>query len=92
MPREQKRSGFARRAARLDERRITRCRTLLARRVSSRRLELGLSQEEAATRAEIDVRGWQRVEAGKTRNPTLLTLLGISRALRMKLSTLLEGS
>jgi len=50
----------------------------------------GLSQEEAAHRARLDYKHWQLIETGKT-NTTVASLVGIARALRVKLASLFEG-
>ena len=59
----------------------------IAKRVRARRLDLGLSQEQFAERADLDVRHVQKIEAGES-NATLETLLKVSRALGMSLRDL----
>lgn len=77
--------GYARavRPARYDQ--VLRA---VSRRVRSARLDLGLSQEEAAHRAGIATRQWQRVEAGEA--ITLRTLIAAAAALDADLSDLLR--
>ncbi len=59
----------------------------LGRRIRELRKHKQLSQEQAAERAKIDPKHWQDLETGRT-NPTLATLVGISRALGVKLAEL----
>jgi len=59
----------------------------LGRRIRDLRKHKQLSQEQAAERAKIDPKHWQDLESGRT-NPTLATLVGISRALGVKLAEL----
>jgi len=49
----------------------------------------GLTQEELAFRAEIDLTYMGGIERGK-RNPSLLVLVGIAKALAVDLDTLLK--
>ncbi len=82
--------GFQDRQARLDARRMTALRRVLADRVRVLRDEAGLTQEEAAGRAQIDVRMWQHLEAGTAKNPTLLTLSDVANALSVSVPDLLR--
>ena len=59
----------------------------LGRRIRELRKQRQLTQEQAAERAKLDPKHWQQLESGTT-NPTLATLVGISRALGVKLSDL----
>lgn len=59
----------------------------LGRRIRELRVAKQLTQEQAAERAKLDPKHWQDLETGRT-NPTLATLVGISRALGVKLSDL----
>lgn len=70
----------------------------IAKTVSTRRAELGLSQYELARRAELDRTTVQAIEVGKTdlknnrnANPKILTLLHLAEALEMSIDDLLEG-
>ena len=54
------------------------------------RVAAGLSQEEAAHRARLDPKHWQLIELGKT-NTTVASLVGVARALRVRLVSLFEG-
>lgn len=65
--------------------------------VRRRRLELGLTQEEAAFRAGLSAKSgpagrskWNDIEAGRRENLTLETLERIARALKCKPSDLLK--
>ncbi len=62
----------------------------LGKRARRLRLAKGLSQEDLAERAALDAKHYQAFEGGQT-NVTFATLLGISRALGVKLSELLKG-
>jgi len=59
----------------------------IARNVRAARARLGLSQEEAADRADIASRQWQRVEAGDA--ITLRTLAAVAAALEVDVADLL---
>lgn len=52
----------------------------LAKRVRAARARVELTQEEASSRAGIDYKRWQRIEAG-TANPSMVTLARIAAAL-----------
>jgi transcriptional regulator with XRE-family HTH domain len=56
--------------------------------VRALRTKAGMSAREAAERAEIPLRQWQRVEAGDV-NATLKTLARIAYALRVDVLALL---
>jgi len=58
------------------------------RRIATAREGLGLTQEEAADRAGIDYKRWQRLEGG-TVNATLRTLLRVADALGTNVWTML---
>lgn len=60
----------------------------VARSVKSARRDLGISQEEAAHRAGIPVRQWQRVEAADAW--TIRTLVGVASALGVDAGELLR--
>jgi transcriptional regulator with XRE-family HTH domain len=62
----------------------------LGRRVRRLRREKGLSQEETAERAALDPKHYQAIEAGHT-NVTFASLLGIARALGVKVADLTKG-
>lgn len=61
----------------------------LGKRVRMLRLEKELTQEEAAEIAKLDEKHWQDIEGART-NPTVATLVGIARALKVSLSELFE--
>jgi DNA-binding XRE family transcriptional regulator len=61
----------------------------LAKRVRDLRAERGFTQEEVAERAKLDAKHWQEIETART-NPTVATLVGIARALGVKLGDLFE--
>lgn len=48
-----------------------------------------LTQEQAAEIAKLDEKHWQDIEGART-NPTVATLVGIARALKVSLSELFE--
>jgi transcriptional regulator with XRE-family HTH domain len=60
-----------------------------AEQVLDARVRAGLTQEEAAGRADIDYKRWQRIEQGAV-NPTVATLARIASALTMKLTISFE--
>lgn len=61
----------------------------LANRVKSRRLELGLTQNEAAEAAGIRQQTWQAIEDGSTLKPR--NIVGIAKALRVEPAWLIDG-
>lgn len=61
----------------------------LASRVKSRRLELGLTQNEAAEAAGIRQQTWQAIEDGSTLKPR--NIVGIAKALKVEPSWLIDG-
>jgi transcriptional regulator with XRE-family HTH domain len=58
--------------------------------VRSRRVQIGLTQEQLAALAELDRTYVGGIERGG-RNPSYLNLVKLARALRVTLSQLLEG-
>jgi transcriptional regulator with XRE-family HTH domain len=54
------------------------------------RRKKGLSQEAVAERAALDAKHYQAIEAGHT-NVTFASLLGIARALGVKVADLAKG-
>ncbi len=65
----------------------------LGKRVRELRLAAGLTQEEAAGEAGLDEKHWQDVErpSPERSNPTFATLVGVARALDVRLEVLLQG-
>ena len=63
-------------------------RARLAANARTRRNKAGMSAKEAAERAEIPLRQWQRVEAGDV-NATLKTIARVAYALRVDTLALL---
>ena len=61
----------------------------LGKRIRALRLERALTQEQAAEIAKLDEKHWQDIEGART-NPTVATLVGIARALKVTLSQLFE--
>ena len=61
----------------------------LAKRVRALRLERKLTQEGAAEIAKLDEKHWQDIEGART-NPTVATLVGVARALKVTVSQLFE--
>lgn len=68
---------------------FTQAKRTIARRVRARRSELGLSQEDVAGAADMDVRHIQKIEAGEV-NLTLQTLCKVAKALRLSVAELLS--
>ena len=62
----------------------------LARNMRDYRLRRKLTQEEAASKADIDYKRWQAIEAARA-NVTLKTLERIAEVLRVDPQTLLKG-
>jgi transcriptional regulator with XRE-family HTH domain len=50
----------------------------------------GLTQEAAAERAKLDYKHYQAIETGSS-NVTVASLVGIAKALRVKLAGLFDG-
>ena len=61
----------------------------LGQRIRALRLERELTQEDAAEIAKLDEKHWQDIEGART-NPTVATLVGVARALKVTLSELFE--
>ena len=62
----------------------------LGARIKSVRTEKGLSQQELAALIEYEKSHMSRLEKGGT-NPTYLTLMKVSAALKLSISELLDG-
>jgi transcriptional regulator with XRE-family HTH domain len=62
----------------------------LGTRVRTLRRDRELTQEEAAEAAKLDEKHWQDIEGART-NPTVATLVGIARALKVTLSELFDN-
>jgi transcriptional regulator with XRE-family HTH domain len=65
-------------------------RILLGNAIRKRRTQIGCSQQAVAERADLHLTYINEVENGK-RNPTLLSMLAIARALQTTPSSLLRG-
>ncbi len=63
----------------------------LGRRIRAARLAASLTQEEAAARAGVDYKRWQRLEQGAA-NPTVLTLDRVARAMGVDVWRMLGAS
>ena len=61
----------------------------LADRVKQKRIELGLTQTEAAEKAGIRQQSWQSIEDGKTLKPR--NIIGIAKALKCDADWLMNG-
>jgi transcriptional regulator with XRE-family HTH domain len=59
-------------------------------RLRHQRLELGLTQEEAADKAGMSLKRYQHLELGIRFNPTLKTLLKLCQTLGLELADLLK--
>jgi transcriptional regulator with XRE-family HTH domain len=68
---------------------VVRALSRLGKRIRALRLERKLTQGEAAKLAKLDEKHWQEIEGART-NPTVATLVGVARALKVKLSELFE--
>lgn len=62
----------------------------LGRRIRHLREARGLTQEQAAEAAHLDDKHWQELEAGRV-NPTVATLVGVARGLKVRLGDLFGG-
>lgn len=67
-------------AKRQHEVEVERTQRALGRRITALRAEAGLTQEGAAAKSGIDIKRWQRLEAG-TVNATIRTLVNVAVAL-----------
>ena len=63
----------------------------LGKRIRALRLKRELTQEAAAELAKLDEKHWQDIEGART-NPTVASLVGVARALKVSLSGLFEQS
>ncbi len=63
----------------------------LGKHVRALRIDRELTQEEAAEIARLDEKHWQDIEGART-NPTVATLVGVARALKVTLSELFEDA
>jgi DNA-binding XRE family transcriptional regulator len=61
----------------------------LGKRVRQLRKQRALTQEAAAELAKLDEKHWQDIEGART-NPTVATLVGLARALKVTLPQLFE--
>jgi DNA-binding XRE family transcriptional regulator len=82
------RTGTWRSSAR-DAPGVARALSRLGKRVRALRLERKLTQEQASEIAKLDEKHWQDIEGART-NPTVATLVGIARALKVTVSELFE--
>ena len=82
------RTGTWRSSAR-DAPGVSRALNRLAKRVRALRLERKLTQEQAAEAAKLDEKHWQDIERART-NPTVASLVGVARALKVDLAELFE--
>ena len=82
------RSGTWRSSAR-DAPGVARALSRLGKRIRGLRLERELTQEAAAETAKLDEKHWQDIEGART-NPTVATLVGVARALKVTLPELFE--
>lgn len=77
------RPGIGERRKRAASRKFRTFQAAVGDRVATLRKRAGLTQEAASLRASIDIRVWQRLEAGEL-NATLLTLFDVARALGVR--------
>jgi transcriptional regulator with XRE-family HTH domain len=71
-----------------EEKKIIR---IVGERIANKRRRLGKSQEVLSGEAQISKGNLSMIEEGSTSNPTLLTLIRISRQLDMSLSELFKS-
>ena len=82
------RTGTWRSSAR-DAPGVARALNRLGKRVRALRAERKLTQEQAAEAAKLDEKHWQDIERART-NPTVASLVGVARALKVDLAQLFE--
>ena len=70
---------------------MSRALTRLGARIRALRLERELTQEKAAEFAKLDEKHWQDIEGART-NPTVATLVGVARALKVTVAELFDDS
>jgi DNA-binding XRE family transcriptional regulator len=70
---------------------VARALSRLGKRIRALRGERKLTQGQAADLAKLDEKHWQDIEGGRT-NPTVATLVGVARALKVTLAELFEHS
>jgi transcriptional regulator with XRE-family HTH domain len=68
---------------------VSRALTRLGVRIRALRLERELTQEKAAEFAKLDEKHWQDIEGART-NPTVATLVGVARALKVTVAELFD--
>jgi transcriptional regulator with XRE-family HTH domain len=83
------RSGTWRSSAR-DAPGVSRALSRLGKRVRALRVKHRLTQGAAAANAKLDEKHWQEIEGART-NPTVATLVGVARALKVTLAELFEA-
>jgi transcriptional regulator with XRE-family HTH domain len=66
---------------------VARAVSRLGKRIRALRRRRKLTQVDAAEAAKLDGKHWQDIEAGRT-NPTVATLVGIARALKVSMAEL----
>jgi transcriptional regulator with XRE-family HTH domain len=70
---------------------VARALSRLGKRVRALRIGRKLTQEVAADLAKLDEKHWQDIEGART-NPTVATLVGVARALKVTLAELVDFS
>jgi transcriptional regulator with XRE-family HTH domain len=68
---------------------VARALNRLGKRIHALRSKRELTQEAAAEIAKLDGKHWQDIEGART-NPTVATLVGVARALKVTLPELFE--
>ncbi len=58
--------------------------------IKKRRLDMDLSREELAERAEVNYNTIIKLESGANQNPTISTLIGICGVFKIKIEELLK--
>lgn len=63
---------------------------MLAKRIKELRNKRGLSQEKLARLANISYNTIVKIESGQSKHPTIQTMAGIAKALRVSLDSLVD--
>ena len=64
---------------------------MLAKRVRELRIKKSFSQEKLARLAAVSYNTIVKIESGESKHPTIQTMAGISKALRISLDDLIKG-
>lgn len=64
---------------------------MLAKRIRELRNKKGLSQEKLARLADVSYNTIVKIESGESKHPTIQTMAGVAKALRISLDELIKG-